>query len=116
MFTQKFKTGFRFLGILSMRVLLGVVAGVLWLAFAAFVSRNIVGWIVEKLAYRDVDGSYHSIAEASQRYDSMMSTPVYDIIASVGWIGAWLCLALGILWGFSQGRLDIRMWLRKRHA
>ena len=29
MFMQKIKTGFRFLGILSMRVLLGVVAGVL---------------------------------------------------------------------------------------
>ena len=116
MFMQKFKTSLRFLGILSMRVLLSVVAGVLWLAFAAFISRNIVGWIVEKIAYRNLDGSYNSIAEASQRYDSMMTGPVFDIVASVGWIGVWICLAVGILWGFSQGRLDIRRWLRRRHA
>ena len=114
MFMQKFRTGLRFLGILSMRVLLGVVAGFLWLVFSAFVSRN-VWWIVEKFAYRDVDGSYNSIAEAAQRYDSL-SASAFDIVASVGWIGAWICLAVGILWGFSQDRLDLRNWLRRKHA
>ena len=116
MFMQQLKASVRFLGILSMRVLLGVVTGFLWLAFAAFISRNVVGWIVEKIAYRDLDGSYNSIAEASERYDSMMTGPVFDIVASVGWIGVWICLAIGILWGFSQGRLDIRRRLKKRHA
>ena len=66
MFMQKLKALFQFLGILSMRVLLGFVAGILWLTFAAFISRNIFS-IVEKFAYRDLDGSYHSIAEAAQR-------------------------------------------------
>ena len=114
MFMPKFKTSLRFLGILSMRVLLGIVAGFLWLVLVAFISRNIGGWIVEKIAYRDLDGSYHSIAEASQRYDSLNAS-AFDIVASIGWIGVWLCLAVGILWGFSQGRLDIRRWLRKQH-
>lgn len=110
MFMPKFKTCLRFLGILSMRVLLGIVAGFLWLAFIAFISRNIVGWIVEKIAYRDLDGSYNSIAEAAQRYDSMRAS-AFDIVLNVGWIGVWICLAVGILWGFSQGRLDIGKWL-----
>ncbi|MYC74787.1 hypothetical protein F4X10_03315 [Candidatus Poribacteria bacterium] len=61
-----------------MRVSLGVVAGVLWLAFVAFISRNIF-WIVEKLAYRDMDGSYQSIAEVAQRYERM-SASAYDIV------------------------------------
>ena len=115
MFMQKFKAGLRFLGILSMRVLLGIVAGFFWLVFVAFVSRNITGWIVEKIAYRDMDGSYNSIAEAAQRYESMRAS-AFDIVTSVGWIGVWISLALGILWGFSQGKLDLRRWLRRRHA
>ena len=115
MFMLKFKDSFRFLGILSMRVLLGIVAGFFWLVFVAFISRNIVDWIVEKIAYRDMDGSYNSIAEAAQRYESI-STSVFDIVDIVAWSGVWICLAVGILWGFSQGRLDLRRWLRRQHA
>ena len=111
MFMPKFKAILRFLGTLSVRVLLGVVAGLLWLTFVAFISRNILSWTIEKIAYRDVDGGYNSIAEASQRYYSM-----FDVVETVGWIGVWICLAVGILWGFSQGRLDLRRWLRKKHA
>ncbi len=115
MFMQKFKAGLRFLGILSMRVLLSVVAGFLWLVFSAFVERNIVDWIVEKSAYRDVDGSYHSIAEAAQLYESL-SASAYDIVYTVAWLGVWGCVAVGILWGFSQGRLDLRRWWGRRHV
>ena len=114
MFTQKLTASLRFLGILSMRVSLGFVAGVLWLAFVAFISRNMF-WIVEKLAYRDVDGSYHSIAEAAQRYERMRAS-ARDIVDIVAWPGAWICLAIGVIWGFSQGNWDLRRWLRKRRA
>lgn len=72
-------------------------------------------WIVEKFAYRDMDGSYDSIAEAAQRYDNMIAS-AHDIVTNVGWIGVWICLAVGILWGFSQGKLDLRRRLRKGHA
>ena len=115
MFSQKFTACLRFLGILSMRTLLGVVAGFFWLVFVAFISRNFVLWIVEKFAYRNLDGSYNSIAEASQRYDSM-SASASDIVTDIGWIGVWICLAVGILWGFSQGKLNLRRWLRRKHA
>ena len=113
MFTQKLKALFQFLGTLSMRVLLGFVAGILWLAFAAFISRNMF-WIVEKLAYRDLDGSYQSIAEAAQRYERM-SASVHDIVDIVAWSGAWICLAVGIIWGFSQGKLNLWKRLRQQH-
>lgn len=111
MFTQKLKASVQFLGILLMRVLLGFVAGVLWLAFVAFISRNMF-WIVEKLAYRDIDGSYHSIAEAAQRYERL-SASAYNIVDIVAWPGAWICLAVGVIWGFSQGKLNL--WKRLRH-
>ena len=113
MFMQKFKTSLRFLGILSMRVLLGVIAGFFWLVFVAFISRNIMGWIAEKIAYRDLDGSYNSIAEASRRYDSM-SISAFDIVGSVAWIGVWICLAVGILWGFSQGRFRYKEMAKEK--
>ena len=113
MFTRKLKASVQFLGILSMRLLLGFVAGVLWLAFAAFISRNIF-WIVEKFAYRDVAGSYHSIAEAAQRYERL-SASAYNIVDIVAWPGAWIWLAVGVIWGFSQGNLDFRKWLRQQH-
>ena len=115
MFRQKFKATLHFLGILSMRVFLGIVSGFFWLVLVAFLFRNVGAWIVEKLAYRDLDGSYNSMLEASQRYDSLNAS-IPDIVSVVAWIGIWLCLAAGVLWGFSQGKFDIRRWLRRRHA
>lgn len=114
MFYQKFKTGLRFLGILLMRVLLGVVAGFFWLAFLTFIAGG-VGWIIQKIAYRGMDSSYNSILEATQRYGSMTAS-VFQIYDILGQVGAWLCVAVGILWGFSQGRLNLSRWLRRRHA
>ena len=112
-FIQKLKTPFQFLGILLMRVLLGVVAGILWLVFSAFIFRNLF-WIGEEFAYRDLDGSYHSIAEAAQRYERM-SASLLDIADIVTWPGAWICLAAGIIWGFSQGKLNLWKRLRQQH-
>ena len=114
MFMQKFTAGLHFLGILSLRVSLGIIAGFLWLVFSAFVSRN-VWWMVEKFAYRDVDGSYNSIAEAAQRYDNLTAS-ASNLVDIVAWSGVWICLAIGVLWGFSQGRLDLRNWLRRKYA
>ena len=113
MFTQKLTASVQFLGILSMRLSLGFVAGILWLAFVAFISRNTF-WIVEKLAYRDIDGSYHSIAEAAQRYERM-SASAYNIVDIVAWPGAWICLAVGVIWGFSQGKLNLWKRLRQQY-
>ena len=113
MFTQKLKAPFQFLGILLMRILLGFVAGILWLAFVAFISRNMF-WIVEKFAYRDLDGSYQSIAAAAQRYERM-SASAHDIVDIVAWPGAWICLAVGVIWGFSQGKLNLWKRLRQQH-
>ncbi len=101
MFIQKFKASLRFLGVLFLRVLLGIVAGYLWLAGLAFIGRVTVG----KLANRYMDG----------RYDGLRDT-VHDIIYPVGWYGAWVLVGIAVIWGFSQGRLDIRRWLRERHA
>ena len=101
MFTRKFTTGLRFLGTFLLRVLLGIVAGYLWLAGLFFMGRITVG----RLAERYMDG----------RYDGLRDT-VFDIISPIAWYGGWVLIGVAIVWGFSQGRMDIRRWLRKRHA
>ena len=89
MFMQKFKASLRFLGILLLRVLLGLVAGYLWLAGLAFIGRITAG----RLSDRYMDG----------RYDGLRDT-VFDIIHPVAWYGAWVLVGIAIIWGFSQGR------------
>ena len=101
MFTRKFTTGLRLLGPFLLRVLLGIVAGYLWLAGLLFMGRITVG----RLAERYMDG----------RYDGLRDT-VFDIISPIAWYGGWVLIGVAIVWGFSQGRLDIQRWLRKRHA
>lgn len=102
MLMKKFKTGLRFLGTLFLRVLLGIVAGYVWIVGLAFIGRTTVG----SLSDRYMNG----------RYDGLRDTVFYDLIHPVGWYGAWVLIGIGIIWGFSQGRLDIRRWLGKQHA
>ena len=102
MFTRKFKTGLRLLGTFLFRVLLGIVAAYLWLTGLFFMGRITVG----RLSDRYMDG----------RYDGLRDTVFNDIIFPVGWYGALVLIGIAVIWGFSQGRLDIRRWLRERHA
>ncbi|MCE2413220.1 hypothetical protein J4G07_04400 [Candidatus Poribacteria bacterium] len=102
MFMRKFKTGLRFIGTFLVRVLLGIVAGYVWLTGLDFIGRATVG----RLSDRYMDS----------RYDGLRDTVFHDIIVPVGWYGAWVLIGIAIIWGFSQGKLDIQRWLRKRHA
>ena len=101
MFMKKFKTRLRCLGIFVFRVLLGLVAGYIWLTGLAFIGRITVG----RLSDRYTDG----------RYDGLRDT-TFDIMYPVAWYGAWVLIGISIIWGFSQGRLDIRRLLRKRRG
>ncbi len=102
MLTQRFKTSLRLLGTFLLRVLLGIGAAYLWITGLAFMGRTTVG----RLSDRYMDG----------RYDGLRDTVFFDIIYPIGWYGAWVLVGIAILWGFSQGKLDIRRWLRKRHS
>ena len=101
MFMRKLKIGLRLLGTFLLRVLLGIVAAYLWIAGLAFMGRTTVG----RLSDRYMDG----------RYDGLRDT-VFDIMSPIAWYGSWVLVGIAIIWGFSQGRLDIRRWLKKRHA
>ena len=98
---RKPKTGLRLLGTFLLRVLLGIVAAYLWIAGLAFMGRITVG----RLSDRYMDG----------RYDGLRDT-VFDIMSPIAWYGSWVLVGIAIIWGFSQGRLDIRRRFRKRHA
>ena len=101
MFVQKLKTGLRWLGTFLLRIFLGIVAAYLWLTGLTFMGRITVG----RLSDRYMDG----------RYDGLRDT-VFDIIHPIAWFGGWVLVGIAIIWGFSQGRLNIQRWLRKRHA
>ena len=61
---------------------------------------------VGRLSNRYMDG----------RYDSLRDTVFHDIIHPVGWYSAWVLVGIAIIRGFSQGKWDIRRWLRNRHT
>lgn len=102
MFIGKLKTGLRLPGTFLLRVLLGIVAAYLWIVGLTFMGRATVG----RLSDRYMDG----------RYDGLRDTVFFDIINPIAWYGGWVLVGIAIIWGFSQGRLNIRRWLRKRHA
>ena len=101
MFMPKLKTGLRLIGTFLLRIFLGIVAAYLWITGLAFIGRTTVG----RLSDHHMDG----------RYDGLRDT-VFDLIHPIAWYGGWVLVGITIIWGFSQGRLNIRRWLSKRHA
>ena len=111
MFIQTVKNSLRFLGILFVRILAGVVIGHLWVVAVALVFHHTGENVVSQHAEI---GPHHGLYDYfDSRYDI---GPIFRIVAWVACIGNLGCMALGFLWGISQGRLDLRRWLRKRHA
>ena len=112
MFMQKIKAILRFFGILFVRILAGIVVGYLWVIAVAvifhFTGENIVSQHAEIGPHRGLYDYFDS------KYDT--ESPVFRIVAWVAFLGNFGCIVLGIFWGFSQGRLDLRRWLRKRYA
>lgn len=111
MFMQTVTGSLRFLGVLFLRTLLGVIVGHLWVVAVAFIfhhtGENVVSQHAEIGPHRGLYDYFDS------RYDI---GPIFRIVAWVACIGNLGCMALGFIWGFSQGRLDLRNWLRKRTA
>ena len=112
MFMQKFKASLRFLGILFVRILAGIVVGHLWVVAVALIfhltGENVVSQHAEIGPHRGLYDYFDS------RYDT--DSPIFRIVAWVACIGNLGCMAFGCIWGFSQSRLDLRRWLRKRYA
>lgn len=111
MFIQTVKASPRFLGILFVRILAGVVIGHLWVIAVALIfhhtGENVVSQHAEIGPHRGLYDYFDS------RYDI---GPIFRIVAWVACIGNLGCMALGFLWGISQGRLDLRRWLKKQRA
>ena len=110
MFMQKVKASLRFLGILFVRILAGVIVGHLWVITIALVfqvtGENVVSQHAEIGPHRGLYDYFDS------RYDTDSS--IFRIVAWVAFLGNLGCMVLGFIWGFSQGKLDLRRWLRKR--
>lgn len=109
---QTVKTNLRFLGILFVRILAGVVVGHLWVIAVALIfhhtGENIVSQHAEIGPHRGLYDYFDS------KYDT--DSPIFRIVAWVACIGNLGCMALGFIWGISQGRLDLRRQLRKQHT
>ena len=123
MFLQKFKAGLRFLGVLFLRILLGIVVGYLWMFAVAFIFHTAVGsppmsppFGHGRLSIFEIfDHFYDSGPPREWRYRGTAGE-AYPIALQIGLIGFFVWFAVGVLWGFLQGRLDLRKWLRRRHA
>ena len=108
MFMQKLAASLRFLGILFVRILAGIVVGHLWVIAVALIFHLTGENVVSQHA---AIGPHHGIYDYfDSRYDTNSS--IFRIVAWVAFIGNLGCMVLGFLWGFSQGKLDIRRWLR----
>ena len=112
MFMQKLKASLRFIGILLMRVLLGYVVGYVW----SFVVAYLFHIIMDVRIPRDMtDYFYDSAPPREGRYGGRAGK-VYGLALQIGLKGFWVWFAVGILWGFSQGKLDLRRFLKRRHV
>ena len=114
MFMQKIIPSLRFLGILLLRFLLGIVVAYVWLFAVAYIFHIAAGG-PSILRVDVINYFYDSGPPRNGRYLGMAGA-IYGLAWRVGMIGAWSFITIGVLWGFSQGRLDLRRWLRKRHA
>ena len=106
------KANLRFLGVLFLRVLFGIMVGHLWVVAVAFIFHQTGENVVSQHA---IIGPHHGLYDYfDSRYDT--DSPIFRIVAWVACIGNLGCMALGFIWGFSQGRLELRRWLRRKHA
>ena len=122
MFLQKFKGGLRLLGVLFLRVLLGIVVGFLWMFAVAFIFHTAVGsppvsppFGSGHLSVFEIFDHFYELPTREFRYHGTAGE-AYPTVLQIGLIGFWVWFVIGILWGFSQGRLDLRKWLSRKHA
>ena len=112
MFWQKFKACLRFLGILLLRFFLGIVVAYLWAYTVAYVFHIVMDvWMPRDV----IDHFYDTGPPREGRYGGTAGS-VYGFAWRFGIVGFWVSVGIGIIWGFSQGRLDLRRWLRKQDA
>lgn len=112
MFIQKIRTCLRFLGILLLRVFLGIVVGYLWLFAVAYLFHIVMD---VRFPRNPFDHFYDSVPPREGRYGGRAGE-FYGTALQIGLIGFRVWFVVGILWGFCQGRLDLRRLLRKRQA
>ena len=112
MFMQKLKAYLRFLGILLLRFFLGIVVGYLWLFAVAYLFHIIMDVKIPRDLF---DHFYDSGPPREGRYGGR-AAEFYGFALQIGLIGFWVWFVVGILWGISQGRLDLRRRLRKQHT
>ena len=108
---QKLKASLRFIGVLLLRVLLGYVVGYVWLFAVAYLFHIIMDVRIPRDLF---DYFYDSGPPREGRYGGRAGE-VYGSALQIGSIGFFVWFAIGIFWGFSQGRLDLRRFLKRRH-
>jgi len=65
---------------------------------------------------RDViDHFYDSGPPREGRYGGK-AAEFYGLALRIGEIGGWIFTAIGVIWGFLQGRLDIRKRFKKQRS
>ena len=112
MFMQKIKAWLRFLGILFLRVLLGIALAYGWLFAVPYVFHIVMDVRIPPDIF---DHFYDTGPPLEERYGGS-AAEFYGAARQVAILGAFTIFYVGVVWGFLQGRLDIRRWLKRRHA
>ena len=110
MFMQKFKACLRFLGIWLLRFSLGIVIAYLWVYVVAYLFHI----IMDVRMPRDVIDHFYDTGPPREGRYSGTAGSTYGFAWRFGIVGFWVLIGIGIIWGFSQGRLDFRRWLRNK--
>lgn len=112
MILQKLKVCLRFVGILLLRTLLGIVVGYLWLFAVAYLFHIIMD--VRIPIHSDhFDHFYDSGPPREGRYGARAGE-IYGSVLQIGLIGFRVWFVVGILWGLLQGRLDLGRLLKRK--
>lgn len=107
------KGGLKYISILLVRIIAGIVVGLLWAYAIAYIFHFAAVGSVTNVDV--IDRFYDFDPPRDERYYGTAGK-IYPYIWPIGSTGGYLFFALGFIWGLSQVILDFRRWFRRRHS
>lgn len=111
MVIQNLIPSLRFIGILLLRILVGIILGFVWFIAIAgifhFTGENVVSQHAEIGPHSGLYDYFDS------KYD--IGNPIFTIVGGIAFIGQLTCMVFGMLWGIFQSRFNLTRWLYRQY-
>ena len=111
MFIQNLISSFRFIGILLLRILAGIILGLLWYTAIAGIFHFTGENVVSQHAFIGQHKGLYDYFD-SKYYDG---NPIFTIVAWIAILGQLAFIVFGILWGIFQYKINLTKWYYKRY-